>query len=251
MKRAQANKTVVKRGSVRPDRSALPNEVCDRLRRAIVGGTMLPGERIVEARLARQLGISRAPIREAARLLEREGLIVSHPGRGFIVRQITIRELQEIYDVRACIECFAVRRAVESRDERLIDELVGIADRLMRANRAGAFSQQVADDFNFYRAIVAGARNNRLLRSYDEIAGELRMTLSLIGTTANTADWRKIAQSHKNLLATIRTGTPDEAEQELRKHIAMAWAETLARVMSAMQVGAALAPAARKRRAAR
>lgn len=233
----------------RADRSTLPNEVCERLRRAIVSGALLPGERIVEARLARQLGISRAPIREAARLLEREGLIVSHPGRGFIVRQITIQELQEIYDVRACIECFAVRRAVEERDERLVDELGRIAERLMRANRAGAFSQQVSEDYNFHRAIVAAAHNNRLLRSYDEIAGELRMTLSLIGMAANTADWQEIAQSHDILLRVIGSGTPDEAEHELRAHIAVAWAETLTRFMSAMHVGAALAPTARKQRA--
>jgi DNA-binding GntR family transcriptional regulator len=246
MKRAPLGRSPVRPLGPGADRAGLPNEVCDRLRHSIVSGSLLPGERIVEARLARQLGISRAPIREAARLLEREGLIVSHPGRGFIVRQITIQELQEIYDVRACIECFAVRRAVEARDERLVDELGRIAERLMRANRAGAFSQQVAEDYNFHRSIVAAARNNRLLRSYDEIAGELRMTLSLIGMAANTSDWRKIAESHKILLQVISGGTSDEAEHELRAHIAMAWAETLARFMSSMQVGTALAPAARK-----
>jgi DNA-binding GntR family transcriptional regulator len=241
--RGSRAKTVVPRA----DRATLPNEVCKRLRRSIVSGALLPGERIVEAQLARQLGISRAPIREAARLLEREGLIVSHPGRGFIVRKITIQELQEIYDVRACIECFAVRRAVEARDEGLVDELGRIAHRLMRANRTGAFSQQVAEDYNFHRSIVAAARNKRLLRSYDEIAGELRMTLSLIGMTANESAWRQIAESHEILLRVISEGTSDEAEHELRAHIAMAWAETLARFMSSMEIGTALAPAGRKR----
>jgi DNA-binding GntR family transcriptional regulator len=250
LKRVSPGRAAAKAPSPSADRSALPNEVCERLRRSIISGSLLPGDRIVEARLARQLGISRAPIREAARLLEREGLIVSRPGRGFIVRQITIQELQEIYDVRACIECFAVRRAVEGRDERLVDELGKIAERLMRANRAGAFSQQVAEDYNFHRAIVAAARNNRLLRSYDEIAGEMRMTLSLIGMAANTADRRMIAESHDKLLRVIGNGTPDEAEHELRAHIAMAWAETLARLMGSLQIGAALAPTVRKRRAA-
>jgi DNA-binding GntR family transcriptional regulator len=224
------------------NRSALPDEVCRRLRQSIIGGSLRPGERIVEAQLARELGISRAPIREAARLLQREGLIVSHPGRGFMVREITIQELQEIYDVRSCIECFAVRRAIETRDERLTDELTNIAERLTRANRQGAFSQQVGEDYNFHRAIVVAARNKRMLRAYDEIAGELRMTLSLMGMVAKTSNWRKIAESHSILLKLITEGTPDEAEDELRAHIAMAWAETLARFMASMQVGAALRP---------
>ena len=75
------------------------------------------------------------------------------------------------------------------------------------------------------------------------------MTLSLIGMAANTSDWRKIAESHKTLLQVISGGTSDEAEHELRTHIAMAWAETLARFMSSMQVGTALAPGVRKRQA--
>jgi DNA-binding GntR family transcriptional regulator len=220
-------------------RRTLPVEVCERLRRSIITGSLRPGERIVEARLARELGISRAPIREAARLLEREGLIVSRPGRGFVVRQITIQELREIYDMRACIECFAVRRAIEGGIRSLVPVLGRIAERLMRANRSGNLSQQVAEDFNFHRAIVAAGGNARLLRSYDEIAGELRMTLSLIGMAADVSARRKIAESHRALLRVIGRGRPEAAEKALRGHIAMAWEETLAQVMSSMLVGSA------------
>jgi DNA-binding GntR family transcriptional regulator len=241
-----ARARIKRKEQARDGRPTLATEVCERLRRSIMGGGLLPGQRIVEARLARELGISRAPIREAARLLEREGLVVSRPRHGFVVRQITIQELQEIYDVRGCIECFAVRRAVEARDRRLAEDLGRIAERLVRANRSSALSRQAAEDFNFHRAIVAAARNNRLLRAYDEIAGELRMTLSLIGMAATDADRRKIADSHTVLLKTIAEGTPDEAERELRDHIAMAWAETLARFMSALEVGSVLTPTARQ-----
>ena len=73
------------------------------------------------------------------------------------------------------------------------------------------------------------------------------MTLSLIGMAANTSDWRKIAESHEILLQVISGGTSDEAERELRAHIAMAWAETLTRFMNSMQVGTALAPTVSKR----
>ena len=84
--------------------SDLVGQVARILTQAIVQGRLPPGSKVVEAGIARELGISRAPVREAARLLEKQGLLVRSPRRGFFVRKLEIRNIDEIYDLRICIE---------------------------------------------------------------------------------------------------------------------------------------------------
>jgi len=101
--------------------SDLVGQVARILTQAIVQGRLPPGSKVVEAGIARELGISRAPVREAARLLEKQGLLVAKPRRGFFVRKLEIRNIDEIYDLRLCIErhaCVLASRnlTTEARD---------------------------------------------------------------------------------------------------------------------------------------
>ena len=84
--------------------SDLVGQIARILTQAIVQGRLPPGSKVVEAGIARELGVSRAPVREAARLLEKQGLLVAKPRRGFFVRKLEIRNIDEIYDLRLCIE---------------------------------------------------------------------------------------------------------------------------------------------------
>src|SRR5947209_19061185 len=83
---------------------SLRAEVRERLRQAIMQGELKPGEQIVESRLARQLGISQAPVREALRELEQMGLVVNHMRRGTFVRELTAQDAWEMYTLRAQLE---------------------------------------------------------------------------------------------------------------------------------------------------
>ena len=77
-------------------------------------GQLPPGAKVAEAAVARELGISRAPVREAARLLEQQGLLVASPRRGFFVRKLEAADIDEIYDLRICVECHAGVLAVKN-----------------------------------------------------------------------------------------------------------------------------------------
>ena len=90
------------------DREGLVQRVVRRLSKAIVSGQLSPGERLSESVVARQLGVSRAPVREAARLLENSGLVTYQPNRGFFVRRFTARELDDLYEFRLVIETAAL-----------------------------------------------------------------------------------------------------------------------------------------------
>src|SRR6476469_5886214 len=81
----------------------LVGQVARVLTQAVVTGQLAPGAKVVEAGIARELGISRAPVREAARLLEQQGLLVSHPRRGFFVRKFAADDIDDIYDLRLCV----------------------------------------------------------------------------------------------------------------------------------------------------
>jgi DNA-binding GntR family transcriptional regulator len=154
----------------------------DRVRRILVerirDGSYPPGMRLVELRLARELGTSQAPVREALRELEAARLVETEPYRGTRVRARSERELWEGCEVRAVLEELAARLALR----RLQDDLTGLraaADAIRAAAEAGDVAGFAREDLAFRRAIVAAAGNQVLLRAWEEIAREDQTHLAL------------------------------------------------------------------------
>lgn len=203
--------------------SDLVRDVARILTEAIQQGRLVPGAKVAEAAVARELGVSRAPVREAARLLQSQGLLVACPRRGFFVRALSAEELDEIYDLRLCIERHAAvlasrRLAPDARAalRRQLDLLHDLADR-------GETAQQVEEDYRFHRLICEIAGNRRLLRLYDDLASELRLVIGLIGRLYD--DPHEIARTHEPILAAIEAGDPDRIVASLDYHIGVSWRE--------------------------
>lgn len=206
----------------------LAQEIAAHIKAQVITGALKPGERLVEARLARELGTSRAPIREAARLLESEGLLCFDPNRGFSARQVTLRELIEVYDVRVAIERHAAAKAAERRNPKLIEALEQALDRIGQAIVTGDEEQQVEADLDFHHAIVGATSNRRLIRIYSESNTELRLILRLVGEAEQ--DWRRIADSHLPVIEAIRSGTPLDAANQIEAHIRLFWDDVLRQI---------------------
>src|SRR5881628_3303257 len=118
------------------DHPSLQEKVYDHLKQAILAGEIQPGERLLETRLAESLGVSRIPVREAIRKLERDGLIVVYPRRGVYASPLGPRDVDEVYAIRAVLEGLAARLAAEHRTEQhlaRLDEIV--ADMAEQADR--------------------------------------------------------------------------------------------------------------------
>jgi DNA-binding GntR family transcriptional regulator len=201
----------------------LVGQVARLLTQAILQGRLPPGCKVVEAGIARELGVSRAPVREAARLLERQGLLVANPRRGFFVRQFAPDDIDEIYDLRLCVERHAAVLAArkltpQSRDamRRQIDVLHEMAD-------LDDPARQVEEDYRFHRLICEIAGNQRMLRLFDDLASELRMVIGLIGRVYD--DPHEIARSHEPVLAAIEAGHPERIVAHVNHHIGHAWRE--------------------------
>ncbi len=184
----------------------LVSQIARALTDAILAGRLVPGTKMAEAAVARELGVSRAPVREAARLLESQGLLVTRPGRGFYVRRHQPDDIDELYDLRIGLERHAALRAAERLTDdgraalrRQFDVLVAAADSPDPA-------RQVEEDYRFHHLICALSGNRRLVKLFDDLAAELRIVIGLIGRVYD--DPRTIAETHRPLLAAIEAGDP-------------------------------------------
>jgi len=201
----------------------LVGQVARILTQAIIKGQLHPGAKVVEAGIARELGISRAPVREAARLLEQQGLLVSHPRRGFFVRRLEARDIDEIYDLRTCVECHAGVLASKNMTNANRDALRRQIDVLYETADHEDAARQVEEDYKFHRMICEIAGSSRLLRLFDDLASELRMVIGLVGRLYD--DPRRIAQTHEAVLDALVDGHPDIITARIDYHIGAAWHE--------------------------
>ncbi|MGF6307080.1 DNA-binding GntR family transcriptional regulator [Bradyrhizobium sp. i1.8.4] len=201
----------------------LVRQVARRLTEAIVQGRLPPGSKVVEAGIARELGVSRAPVREAARLLEQQGLLVANPRRGFFVRQFAADDIDEIYDLRLCVERHAAVLAARNLTSETRDMLRRQIEVLHEMADLDDPARQVEEDYRFHRLICEIAGNRRMLRLFDDLASELRMVIGLIGRLYD--DPHEIARTHEPVLAAIEAGYPERIVAHVDYHIGHAWRE--------------------------
>jgi DNA-binding GntR family transcriptional regulator len=197
-------------------RATLAESAADALRERVLAGGFVPGERLVEAAIARQLGISRGPVREALAKLREEGLVRDEPRRGWFVADLTPEDIAEIYEVRSAIESRAARLIATRRDDGAFARLESLVEEL-RAAAADDDRARFADlDFELHENLTRLSRNRRLHRVFLTHAGVLRTLLRLeITTQYESLDG--ILAEHEQLLGEIlsRDGARAEAACEL------------------------------------
>jgi DNA-binding GntR family transcriptional regulator len=138
------------------------------VRAAIVENRYPPGHRLIEQRIAEELGLSRTPVREALRMLEAEGLVISERNRGAMVRPLSQTEVVDLYGLRIRLESYAVEVATERITERELGELVDAADAFADVRRSidgdSVEGVRMLHDANrrFHDGIMAAARHHRL-----------------------------------------------------------------------------------------
>ncbi|WP_300297198.1 GntR family transcriptional regulator [Ferrovibrio sp.] len=199
----------------------LVSQIAAMLTDAIIAGHLPPGAKVAEAAIARELGVSRAPVREAGRLLESQGLLVAIPSRGFFVRTHAPEEIDDLYDLRICIEKHAAvltaRRLTPEGHAALRRQL----DVLYETAAINDPARQVEEDYRFHRLICEMSGNRRLLKLFDDLASELRIVIGLIGRLYD--DPHRIAETHEPLLAAIESGDEARIQGSMEYHLGDAW----------------------------
>jgi DNA-binding GntR family transcriptional regulator len=220
-----------------PDLAAIAPEtsadlVYASLRAAITNGTLVPGQRLVETRLAEQLGVSRAPLREAIRVLTTEGLLTNVPRRGVTVALMRRGDVAEIYGLRVALESWAAREACRLATESDLEALASLVAEMERSSEVADIDRLSGSDVTFHRRICEIAGNHRLLRVWTGNLGQIRLlSRQVIGTLY--ADLHQVPRRHEQILEALRQRSPDLAETLVREHIESVAARISARMADA------------------
>lgn len=179
----------------------LREQVTNAVRQAILDAKLQPGQRLVERELVEGLGVSRATVREALRELEVEGLIVTIPQKGAVVRTLSRSEAADLYEVRAGLESLIVRRFVERASADDTRQLREAFDAFADVSASDAeVSEVLTTKDEFYRVLIGGARSDVMKQLLEGIQGKVRVlrasSLSQEGRrTAAVAELRAVVES--------------------------------------------------------
>lgn len=189
-----------------------------RLSQEILSGKIAPGQRLLEEQLTRRLGISRAPLREALRLLAQQGLVAHVPRRGVRVATLSDRDVRELHAIRNILERHAIETALPVRDT----DLVGLRVTLDRMRQASAIGDRLAlaeAHRAFHVALVALADNQQLVAVYESVLVKLQlyMAINLDRHAEATAPLDGVHR-HERLLTAVAAGDPAVVLAELARH---------------------------------
>src|ERR687898_1041481 len=196
-------------------RTVLREQVKEVLLERILRGELEPGTRLVETRLARELGTSQAPVREALRDLQLLRLVESEPFRGARVRAVDDEHLLPVFPVRTALEELAAREAARNLngDIALLEREI---EAMRAAARAGDWRAQISHDLAFHRTVIELADNEPLLQSWLVLGVEVSTAFATYWTYWDQTD---LAEFHVPILDAIRDGDVARAGAEARKHV--------------------------------
>jgi len=198
-------------------RSVLSDQVKDHLLQAILAGRYPPGARIVETRVARELGTSQAPVREALRDLEALGVVETTAFRGARVRRPTSAELLEGFTVRAELESLGARLAIPRLTDEDLCVLAGYLEGMRRAANDGDVYAEATADAAFHGQIVALSGNATLQRVWKTLEPFSRTYITMV---VPGVDRRRIAELHAPVLAALQMRDASVADTVIHDHFA-------------------------------
>jgi DNA-binding GntR family transcriptional regulator len=198
---------------------SLVEQARDRLLGAIIRGELQPGERLSEVEMARRMGISRGPVREAARLLEQRGFLRSEPRRGFFVRAVTVEDIKNLHEVRSCISVYAARSAKENAKPEEIRKIRDLYNDVcaVATGRDNPLAPLEAS-YALQRQIFHMTDNPRFVEFFENIIWEGRQVATLV----NIGDARSGAYYVETLLPLVKAfefGTPDEVGEAMKEYL--------------------------------
>lgn len=215
--------TAVIRKRTRPShasgtRDKLSEKIYKVLKRDIIRGVHAPGQALTEKDLARRYKSSRTPVREAALRLQEERLVRIVPNRGYFVSQITLQELNDVYEYRTAVECataeLAARKAVDSS---LLQELADWAETSYGTDSLESYMEFIEGDTFFHVGIARLSRNQMLVRAVTE-ARSLMERIMYAAIDINYYGELPI-QEHRDIVKAIREHDPETARKRMYDHI--------------------------------
>ena len=194
-----------------------PMTIAARIREAIASGVIPPGAQIGEAEFARQLAVSRGPLREGLQRLAQEGLVVAVRNRGHFVIEMTPENVRDMYVARAAVERAAAARAHELNPEGtsslLLESVAAMKAAADERDEAGVSTY----DIMFHRDLVRSAESPRLTRMHETLMAETRMCIHALTPTYAVGSLR--VAEHRRIARSFTKGDPELTDQLLLHHM--------------------------------
>ncbi|OJX50838.1 MAG: GntR family transcriptional regulator [Devosia sp. 66-22] len=194
------------------------NQVVDAIVEAAAKGVFLPGDRLVEAELARSLNVSRIPVREALRLLESQGVVVSERYRGMSLMSVDIDRLEKILKVRLALEKLAGVEVMAKlkTDPTALAPLEKVLAEMHKAGRADDGFRVASLDTEFHQMLCALSGNEVLLRTFEPLSRQLTI---IFGLSVMKKGVQSIVEEHDELLEVLRGGDQAAFDALMQVHI--------------------------------
>lgn len=191
--------------------------VFESLREAIINGHLKPGERLMEIQLADEMGVSRTPVREAIRKLELEGFVVMIPRKGAYVAGISLKDIADVFEIRAALESLAAALAAERITEDELEALERSLVKVSECTEANDLDSLIVVDTDFHDILYKASRNERLVQIVSNLREQIqrfRMTsLSQPGRLKDTIE------EHRKLVEALSERNIELARTLAREHI--------------------------------
>jgi DNA-binding GntR family transcriptional regulator len=208
------------------DRSTLAKQVVREIRRQIFSGVLKCGERVVESEMAAAMGISRGPIREALAGLVKEGLLIVYPQQGTYVKNFEIKDIEEIYTLRALIEGYAVTLALDRLQEQDLNCLRKILDDISDMAIKRDVIEVAQLNMKFHQKILDLSEHKLLYETWRGLLAQTKMLSAM--TTEYYTNLIDIRKTHEVLLEALMTGDKELSKKSFENHILISMKELIA-----------------------
>jgi DNA-binding GntR family transcriptional regulator len=195
----------------------IAEQIAGSIREAIAQGRISPAARLLEASLAREMGTSRAPVREALSQLEREGLVIKEPNRGARVVELTEDTVREVASLRGLLEGFGASLAAERLTASQFVALEAVVKDMERAVQTADYAQLVELDYQFHDFICRASGHRTLYETWSAISGKVRLYLST--TNLMYRNLKLVARGHGEIVAALRSRDAMRASRVMQEHL--------------------------------
>lgn len=196
------------------ERVPIRQQVRDGLVRAIISGKYKAGDRLFELQVAEEFGVSQAPVREAIRDLEAQGVLETVPYKGTHVRAIDLSAMEQSFEVRASLEVLSVEAALK-RGVTDWAAAEGAIAQLVAAARDRSIEAYFEADSYFHRALAASGGNGVLLRVWDSLGLSIRVSVAI---QMHDGSNMSAVEDHQAILREIKAGNAKGAGDKIRSH---------------------------------
>ena len=202
---------------IQPSNLSLGSRAYQELKRTILEGRVAPGEKLNEVELARALGISRTPVREAINRLGKEGLVEIFPQRGAFVVQFSEKDIFELFLIRENLEGLAARLAADRITDSSLARLESCVHGFKEPFSDKDIQRYAREDFRFHQSIVTLSDARRLIQLVSSLHDHIRIFRL---TTRGVSDRMKSSLAeHRFIIEALRKKDPEESEERMRQHI--------------------------------